>query len=144
MFIQIILMELITENLGDYIYNIIDYFKDLFKKFIDWVTSEQPKKSIKRKRLYQLPEPRMDYKFDHDYSDLDLELGYDYSDDSYYKTKIILFILISIGLSYYLYPEYYNSSFNSIKDFISSKFSGTTPKKKEEIHLVLLLVLVLD
>lgn len=58
--IPIFLMEIITENLGDYILNMVDYFKNLIRKFIDWAT-EPRKPNIKLPNKRNLDYLSLDY-----------------------------------------------------------------------------------
>jgi hypothetical protein len=126
---------IILNALDDYFTNILEFFRLACRKFIDWVYL--PKDSINSvddKESGDIYNPFHNKKYD--YSDELDSLEYNYNDNDYNSHEIgwkdyILFGVLAVAITYFLYPDMYNNLYYAIKGKIFPGGGGGVDPKGE-------------
>jgi len=122
--LELLIPVIILEGLNEYIEELALYFKNIFRKFIDWVydkeASETGDKSTKKENI----SPKIPTQDHFSYKASDLELG-EFDNLSTFRDEenpylnwisIAILTFAIFGLSYSLHPELYHNIFSNLKD----------------------------
>jgi hypothetical protein len=124
--LHILIPVIILDSINEYIIDLGLFFKNLLRKFIDWIYSGEIKLDPKKVQQNKLPKrdniirdpfsgthveniQNMDYR--EFYRDYDQEL----STKTSWKT-VIYFTILAVGVSYFIYPDLYHAIYYGIKD----------------------------